>query len=233
MSGARRLGLRPSSSLSGAEGFGRLGTWSGILSSEVNRAMPGPNSLVRLLTLLVMAGCGGQAFADCIASGTEVDINAALVGKGADAVLCPGALFTLSNPVVFTAPNQRIYTQGFQTGASRAVLRIGGGPLTKAIDGNNQSGIAIQYIEVDGNRGELGYQPGDALIEIGHAGSDQTVQNIVAHDTRSWSCLHIHEGRVIDGTPQCQNATITDNLIGPACTPSVRWAGGITLDSIP
>jgi len=190
--------------------------------------MSGTNSLVCLPTLLVIAGSSGQALTDCIVSGTEADINAALVGKGAEAVLCPGALFTLSNPVVFTAPNQRIYTQGFQTGVSRAVLRIGGGTLTKAIDGNNQSGIAIQYIEVDGNRGELGYQPGDALIEIGHAGSDQTVQNIVAHDTRSWSCLHIHEGRVIDGTPQCQNATITDNLIGPAGTPDGRWADGIS-----
>jgi hypothetical protein len=38
--------------------------------------MPGTNALVCLLTLLVMAGSGGQAFAECIASGTEADINA-------------------------------------------------------------------------------------------------------------------------------------------------------------
>jgi len=169
-----------------------------------------------------------DALDGCVGSGTEAEINAALVGKGAEAQLCPGALFSLSDPVVFTAANQRIYTQGFQSGAASAILRIGGGALTKAIDGNNQSGIVIQNIEVDGNRSELGYQAGEALIEIGHAGSDQTVQGIVAHDTRSWSTLHIHEGRVIDGVPQCQNATITDNLIGPAGTPDGRWADGIS-----
>src|SRR5262249_4804660 len=137
--------------------------------------------------------------------------------------------FTLSNSVRFTAPAQRLYTWGFPTDDTRAVLRIGGGTLTKAIDGNNQSGIAIQNIQVDGNRPALGYQSGEALIEIGHAGSDQTVQNIVAYATRSWSTLHIHEGRVTAGIPQCQNATITDNVIGPAGTPDInRWADGIS-----
>ena len=169
-----------------------------------------------------------QATSDCIPSGTEADINAALVGDGAQAVLCPGALFTLSNPVKFTATNQRLYTRDFPVDETRALLRIGGGTLSNAIDGNNQSGIAIQNIQVDGNRSELGYQSGTALIEIGHAGSDQTVQNIVAYGTRSWSILHIHEGRVTDGIPQCQNATITDNAIGPAGTPDGRWADGIS-----
>ena len=183
-----------------------------------------------VLGALLLFGVAGpsQALADCIDSGSEADINSALVGDGAEAALCPNATFALINPVVFTAPNQRIYTQDAQTGASRAVLRIAGGALTKAIDGNNQSGIVIQGIEVDGNRTELGYQAGEAMIEIGHAASDQTVQNIYAHDTRSWSSLHIHEGRVIDGTPQCQNATIVDNVIGPAGTPDGRWADGIS-----
>ena len=169
-----------------------------------------------------------DALAECIDSGTEADINSALVGDAAEAALCSNAVFTLLNPVIFTAPNQRLYTLGTQAGSARAVLRIAGGTLTKAIDGNNQSGIVIQDIEVDGNRTELGYQAGEALIEIGHAGSDQTVQNIFAHDTRSWSSLHIHEGRVIEGTPQCQNATIVDNVIGPAGTPDGRWADGIS-----
>src|SRR5260370_6120494 len=105
--------------------------------------MSGANSLVCLPTLLVIAGSSGQALTDCIVSGTEADINAALVGKGAEAVLYPGTLFTLSNPVLFTAPNQRIYTHGLQTGASRAVLRICGGPLTNHIHANNQSGLTL------------------------------------------------------------------------------------------
>src|SRR5262245_5093188 len=40
-----------------------------------------------------------QPLAECIPSGTEDDINGALAGSGAEAVLCPGAVFTLRNPV--------------------------------------------------------------------------------------------------------------------------------------
>jgi len=182
------------------------------------------------------SGCGSSQFTSkhrgaasgCLPSGTQDDINAALVGAAAEAVLCPGAMFTLSNSVKFSAPSQRLYTQDFPTDETRAVVRVVSDALTNAIDGNNQSGIAIQNIEVDGNRTELGYLAGLALIEIGHAGSNQIVQNIFAHDTRSWSTLHIHEGRVMNDIPECQNATITDNAIGPAGTPDGRWADGIS-----
>ena len=182
------------------------------------------------------SGCGSSQFTSkhrgaasgCLPSGTQDDINAALVGAAAEAVLCPGAMFTLSNSVKFSAPSQRLYTQDFPTDETRAVVRVVSDALTNAIDGNNQSGIAIQNIEVDGNRTELGYLAGLALIEIGHAGSNQIVQNIFAHDTRSWSTLHIHEGRVMNDIPECQNATITDNTIGPAGTPDGRWADGIS-----
>ncbi len=195
--------------------------------------------LLRLLPFLVCVGaCGTSDFAQthsqmvagCIPLGSEADINAALVGAGAEAILCPQAIFTLSNPVIFTAPDQRLYTQAFPTDETRALLRIGGGTLTKAIDGNSQSGIAIQNIQIDGNRSELGYQSGDALIEIGHSASNQTVQNIFAYGTRSWSILHLFEGRVTDDIPECRNETITDNAIGPAGTPEGgRWADGISL----
>src|SRR5260370_30720352 len=104
--------------------------------------------LLRLLPFLVCAGaCGtsdfpqtqGQRVAGWIPSGSEAEINAVLVGGGAEAILCPQAIFTLSNPVIFTAPDQRLYTQAFPTDETRALLRIGVGTLTKAIDGNSQS----------------------------------------------------------------------------------------------
>jgi hypothetical protein len=164
----------------------------------------------------------------CIPSGTDADISAALTDPGSEAVLCPGAVFILGDTVRFTTPNQRIYTQDFPTDGSRALLRIGGGGLTEAIRGIGQSGIAIQNIQIDGNRSALDYQPGGALVEIGGA-SGQVVRNVFAHDTRSWSTIHIFEGAVADGVPQCQNATISDNAIGPAGTPDGRWADGISL----
>jgi hypothetical protein len=182
-----------------------------------------------IATALAMAVSGDAALAACIASGNETHINAALVGSGAAAVLCPGTLFTLSSPVRFTAPNQQIYTEGLPTGNTRATLRITNGSLTTAIDGNNQSGIVVRNIQVDGNRRTLGYLSGSALLQMGNAGSNQTVQNIFAFDTRSWSIIHFFEGAVINSIPQCQNATIRNNTLGPAGTPDGRWADGISL----
>ena len=183
--------------------------------------------VLELVALFSQSPASGQA--TCLASGTEEDINAVLLGPDDVAVLCPGAVFTLNNPVTFTAPNQQLYTQGLPTDETRALLRISNVALTNAIAGNNQPGIVIQNIQVDGNRSAFGHLNGRALIEIGGRGSDATVSNIVAYGTRSWSTIHIFEGRVTDGVPQCQNANISDNTIGPAGTPDGNWADGISL----
>jgi hypothetical protein len=55
-------------------------------------------------TLLVPGTVQGGRAAACVPSGTEAGINAALAGAGATAVLCPGAVFTLTHPVIFTPP---------------------------------------------------------------------------------------------------------------------------------
>jgi parallel beta-helix repeat protein len=181
------------------------------------------------------AGAPARTASGCIASGTDAAINSALVGVGAQAVLCPGAVFLLNNSVAFTAANQQIYTQGLPTDGTRAILRVNGGGLTTAIAGNSQSGVTVENIQVDGNRPALGALTGGALLEMGGAGGNQTVQHITAHDTRSWSDLHIIEGVVTNNTPQCQNAKILDNTIGPSgtATPSApgnsTWADGISL----
>jgi parallel beta-helix repeat protein len=175
------------------------------------------------------------AASSCIPSGTDANINAALVGSGAQAVLCPGAVFSLANSVTFTAPNQEIYTQGMPTDSTRAILRVTGSNLTTAISGNNQSGVTVENIQVDGNRPALGLLTGGALLEMGGGGTGQTVQNITAHDTRSWSDMHFIEGTVTNSVPQCQKATIQNNTIGPSgtATPDApgnsTWADGISL----
>src|SRR5207302_5439471 len=135
--------------------------------------------------------------------GTDADINAALAGAGAQAVLCPGAVFSLNNSVTFTAANQQILTQGLPTDATRAILRVAGGSLTTAINGNGQPGVTVENIQVDGNRPGLGALTGGALLEMGGGGTGQTVQNITAHDTRSWSDMHFIEGVVTNSVPQC------------------------------
>ena len=173
------------------------------------------------------------AAAACIPSGDGSAITAALKGAGAVAALCPGAVFTLSSPVLFTAPSQQLYTQGLPTDSTRAVLRIASASLTTAVDGGSQSGVTVENIQVDGNRAVLGHTAngGGALMEMGGAASDQTVQEVNAHDTRSWSTLHIAEGHVANNTPTCQNAKILNNQIGPAGMPSPTSdiADGISL----
>jgi parallel beta-helix repeat protein len=185
----------------------------------------------RLAVYIMIAGltAGALPGAACISSGTDASINAALVGTGAVAELCPGAVFSLANPVTFTAPNQQLYTQGLPTDGTRALLRVTGSNLSMAIYGNNQPGVVVKNIQVDGNRPNLGKLTNGALIEMGGAGSNQTVSHIVAYEPRDWSVLHFFEGTVTGSTPQCQGAVISDNQIGPAGTPDGNWADGISL----
>jgi parallel beta-helix repeat protein len=187
--------------------------------------------LVAAAATLVIPGTVQDAgAAACISSGTEAGINAALSGAGATAVLCPGAVFTLTSAITFTAPDQVIETQGLPIDTSRANLKIGGS-LTTAINGNGQSGVTVRNVQIDGGRPALGRLDGGALMEMGASGSNQTVRNVYAHDTRSWSTLHFIEGAVTGSTPACQGAKILDNTIGPAgtATPSGTWADGISL----
>ncbi len=166
----------------------------------------------------------------CLTSGTDVDINAALTGAGSEARLCRGATFLLDNPVRFTAANQRIDTDGLPMDANRATLQIRSPLLSTAIDTNNKSGVVISNIQVDGARPTLGHLQGGALVEMGAAAVDQTIQNVVARNTRSWSTIHIGEGPVVNNTPQCQRATVVNNTVGPAGTPDQnQWADGISL----
>jgi parallel beta-helix repeat protein len=177
----------------------------------------------------------------CINGGSQVDINAAL--QTGDAVLCPGSVFYLTAPVVFTKAGTKLYTQWVGSNPPQAKLIIVNWSLATAIDGRNVSDIVISNIVVDGNRGNIGHcdqnygciDPNNALIEIGGNASGQTVWDIKAGNTRSWSTLHINTGDIINGAiPTCQHATITNNTIGPAGDPNPSggmdlWADGISL----
>jgi len=182
-----------------------------------------------LLASATVAPASARADDGCLGSGTEATINAALVGAGAEAVLCPGAVFELHGPVVFRAPDQRLYTRGLPTDGTRAVLRIAHRDLTMAIDGNHQPGLVVENIQVDGDRPHLGFLSGPALLRMGWGGSNQTVQNIVAKNTRSWSTIHFGEGAVTGSVPQCQGGRIVGNQVGPAGSPDGTWADGISL----
>ncbi|MFI7536462.1 right-handed parallel beta-helix repeat-containing protein [Streptosporangium sp. NPDC049376] len=191
-----------------------------------------------LLTLLVATAVPGAAragtgpsSAGCIPSGTETAINAALTGPGAQAVLCQGAVFTLSEPVRFTAADQELLTEGLPEGTTRATLRLASATVTTAVDGVGRSRVAVRNVQIDGDRPTLGQKTGSALVQMGGAATGQIVENSAIRNPRSWSALHYYEGAVSSGTPQCQGARITGNRVGPAGVdrPSGQWADGISL----
>jgi hypothetical protein len=153
-----------------------------------------------------------------------------LVGPGAEAVLCPGAVFALSSPIRFTARDQQIYTQGRPTGGTRALLQVTSERLEKAIDGVGISGVVLESVRIDGALPTFGRLEGDALIELGGNASGQTVRSVFAFEPRSWSTIHFFEGTVTSGVPGCQDGVITGNTIGPAGRPGDHeWADGISL----
>ena len=186
---------------------------------------------LRMLSIAAAAlawAAPAAAASACIASGDETAINAALNATGSAAVLCKNSTFLLKAPVVFTAPQQQLYTQGRPRTAGRAILRVTGANQTAAILAN-QSGADIESIEVDGNRPGLGLLAGSALIEMGGTVSGQVVKNVRSHDPRGWSAMHIAEGSITNGVPGCQGATIKGNQIGPSGMPDGHWADGISL----
>ena len=169
------------------------------------------------------------AYAACVPSGDETTINELLIRGGANTVvsLCANAVFNLKQPVIFTAPNQELSTEGYPTDSTRAILIVTGVNQTAAIIGNCHecSDLKLRNIQVNGNRPALGGFSGSGNIEIGGPTKNQFVEYVHSYEPRGWSCLHITEG----GTDGCENATIINNDIGPSGNSSGHWADGISM----
>lgn len=155
----------------------------------------------------------------CLASGDQSAINARLHSEGDKAILCQGAVFNLTGPVVVNANKQEIYTEGFPKDDSRATLRIVSS-VTTAVVMRDYSDVVLSNLIIDGNRPNLGYQSGDALIYAGGNSSGQIFRALKIYEPRSWSALHLIE--------PCENALIEDNDIGPSGSPGGNWADGIS-----
>jgi len=162
----------------------------------------------------------------CIPSGSQDQINAALSGPNREAVLCQGAVFELTAPVIINAAGQKIYTQGLPTDDRRATLRVVGPEVTTAVIMRDFDNAMLSNLIVDGNRQALGQRSGDALIYAGGYSSGQIIRNLKVLEPRSWSALHLIEG--VPSQP-CSNALVEDNEIGPAGSSANTWADGISL----
>jgi len=195
-----------------------------------------------LLTGLLLAACASSATppsptddvtptdsADreaCIPSGDQDSIQGALVSPESKAVLCPNAVFELSDTVFFTAGNQQIYTQDLPTDDSRALLRIVGRDVATAVSGEGNDGVSLRNVIIDGNRPRLGLADG-ALINFGrgvldHNVEGQVVEWVKAYEPRGWTVLYL-------GGP-CRGAVARNNWLGPAGRAEYVIADGISLE---
>eukprot|EP00957_Ditylum_brightwellii_P084015 6386687-Ditylum_brightwellii.AAC.1 len=163
---------------------------------------------------------------NCIPSGDQTSINTALSNPLSKAVLCPGAIFELTGPVIFNGSNQSLYTEGKPTGPDRAVLRIADPTVTTAVVMVNCDGAELSHVIVDGNRPSLGKTVSElydgALIQAGGGGQGQIIQHIDAYEPRGWAVLYVSEG---DPVHRCSAALIENNKIGPAGEDMARASG--------
>lgn len=162
---------------------------------------------------------------DCIGSGDQTKINAALTEAGSVAVLCRNSEFALTAPIFFSADGQQIYTEDLPTGDSRALLKIASPSVVTAVVMIDRSDVVLKNVIVDGSRPQYGHLQGEALILAGGQVSGQVVSGVKAFDTRSWSILHLFEG----GEPYCSGALVENNEIGPAGQSDGTWADGISM----
>lgn len=104
----------------------------------------------------------GLASAACVSSGDQTAINNLFSsgGPGAIVQLCPKTVLSVSAPIIFTAANQEISTQGYPTDNTRATIQpAAGSNVTTMIQANGISGLRVLNIQVDGLRPTLGLVP--------------------------------------------------------------------------
>lgn len=132
----------------------------------------------------------------CIdSSGTDVIINSQLssVGTGAIVYLCPGSTISITNSIIFTAPNQVLATLGYPTDGTRATILVTGSLQSNAIYApcDQCSGAQLRSLIINGNRAGLGILYGSsAIVEMGGNTNGQMIRDSHVFEPRGWSCLH-------------------------------------------
>jgi len=157
------------------------------------------NALYAMVGLLAVLGsaCAGQP-----AVRPDDDLQAVL-NRGEDLLLRPGAVYEIRDTLRYVKPGQRILTPGAKSMAEYATLRIADAKLMEAIHAGGVSGAVLRNVIVDGNRYGLSTVPRTGpggggqppLIFFGGDGArGQVVRDNVMMNTRTWSTLKIHEG---------------------------------------
>ena len=197
------------------------------------------------------AGCLGGNYSlgfNCIASGTDVELQAAIDAQS-EVLLCPRATFLLSAPVHLHAGSTLATFERPTDPAEMATIKLGGAFTGQTVGiAGVASNITIASVRVDGNRHTLGPRDMLQLVYLGPGTNYQVIGNVFT-DTPGWTHLHIIEpcdtaaitGNTIetgslthdasmhfaDGLSiSCANSTITDNVVNDISGVGIVYYGG-------
>lgn len=124
----------------------------------------------------------------------------AVLDRGENVLLQPGKVYPIKKALQFKVPNQSISTLGATHLSEYAILRIVDKECPQIVNGNNQNGVVLEKLVLDGNRYQLSSMGasnlgGQALAHFGGGtAKDQVIRNCVFMSPRSWSTLKVHEG---------------------------------------
>jgi parallel beta-helix repeat protein len=159
--------------------------------------------------------------------------------------LCENQVFQLSSnqcqgpsALCYKKPGQRVYTNNFpdaETGTSSAAVLVVNGDDVRSIIYGELSGTLLRSVVLDGNRRTFGQHPANAwaTVEVG-AAVGQRVEHVLIRDTRTWSSLHIFEGRLTCTGAVVAHVRVEDagcDIHGNGCERDDRvgtWADGIS-----
>ncbi|HET6284176.1 MAG TPA: right-handed parallel beta-helix repeat-containing protein [Polyangia bacterium] len=160
--------------------------------------------------LLGLVGCTGQTYSlgtDCIPSGTEKELQAAIDTRK-QVLLCQGAVMTLNAPVVLRQGTtlETIHRPVATADMAHIVLGADFAGNRSAVVGSG-SDIHVAHVHFDGNRRVLGPQDQVELLRLG-PGKTYSVTGCAFADASGWTHLHVVE--------PCSGAVISGNTVESA-----------------
>ena len=176
----------------------------------------GPTAAMLPLVLLACANPVVSIGADCVPSGTDRDLQAA-IDQRATVLLCPRAELTLNAPLILRQ-GTTLRTAGLPTDPTEmATVRVSAtfpSPSGAAIVSSG-SDIHLTAVRFDGNRRGLGAREPLGLIELG-PGQDYDVEGCAFTDAPGWTHLHLIE--------PCDASVVAGNLVESASRPHADGA---------
>jgi hypothetical protein len=152
------------------------------------------------------------------------------LNAGRSAVLCPSTLWYITHSVFIPdfSTNLSIYTEGYPTGTTRAMLYLVSSTTSAAIRaGEGAVNFSLRNIHVNGGGSlcESGCH-GEGLIWLGGKNtSGYLIQNVKVSNARTWTHLVIERGP----EPSCTGARILDSEFGPAFFGYSKLVDGISM----